>query len=73
MQTLLEAELKNSREALTAARADSRLGYANSGKGEAAGVPRAGIYSAKSIEKKIAQVERVLNVEIPNRRARLKG
>jgi hypothetical protein len=73
MQSLLEAELANSRQALAVVRLDSRLGYANSGKGEAIGVPRAGIYSPGSIVKKIAQVERVLNEEIPKRRARHRG
>ena len=68
MQSLLKAELENSRQALAVVRTDSRLGYANSGKGEQIGVPRAGIYSPGSIAKKIVQVERVLNEEIPKRR-----
>ncbi len=73
MEALLRVELANSRQALSVVRADSRLGYANSGKGEAIGVPRAGIYSAGSIQKKIAQVERVLSRDIPDRRARYMG
>jgi hypothetical protein len=70
MQEILKAELKNSREALAVVELDSRLGYANSGKGEQIGVPRAGIYSAGSISKKIAQVERLLAEDFPRYRQR---
>jgi hypothetical protein len=70
MEQILRAELKNSREALAIVRLDSRLGYANSGKGEQIGVPRAGIYSPGSISKKIDQVERLLAEELPRYRQR---
>jgi len=65
MIRVAQAEIRNAREALPYVRADSRLGYANSGKGDQSGVSRAGIYSPGSIEKKIAQVERMLHEEIP--------
>jgi hypothetical protein len=66
MTSILEAELVNARQALEPIRLDSRLGYANSGRGEQAGVPRGGIYSPASIEKKIRQVERLLGRDLPD-------
>jgi hypothetical protein len=68
MISVARAELKNGQEALPFVCADSRLGYANSGKSEQIGVPRAGIYSAGSIRKKIAQVQRLLDEDIPEYR-----
>lgn len=65
MTEVAQSEVRNAREALPVVCADSRLGYANSARSDQTGVPRAGIYSPGSIEKKIAQVERVLRVEIP--------
>lgn len=71
MTEIAEAEIRNARAVLPHVRSDSRLGYANSGAGDQVGVPRAGIYSPVSIEKKIAQVIRVLDEDIPAyRRAR---
>jgi len=67
MARVARAELANAREAAPLAAADSRLGYANSGKNDQAGVARAGIYSAAMIEKKIAQVERLLRTELAGR------
>ncbi len=58
-------ELRNAREVLPFVREDSRLGYANSAGSEQIGVVRGGIYSPRAIEKKIAQVERMLREEIP--------
>ncbi len=60
MRTIAESELENARSVLPFVAADSRLGYANSGRNDQEGVPRAGIYSAGSIEKKIQQLERSL-------------
>jgi hypothetical protein len=68
MSSVARAELQNARAALPNVCADSRLGYANSGKSEQIGVPRAGIYSAGSIRKKITQVKRILDQEIPEYR-----
>ncbi len=65
MAAIGRAELENARQALPCVCADSRIGYANSGRNDQEGVPRAGIYSAVAIRKKIAQVQRVLDVEIP--------
>lgn len=62
---IAEREIENARTALRYVRADSRIGYANSGANDQVGVPRAGIYSPGSIEKKIDQVTRVLTDEIP--------
>jgi len=62
--------LKNAHEALPFVCGDSRLGYANSGKSELIGVPRGGIYSAVSIRKKIAQVQRMIDQDIPEYRRR---
>lgn len=68
MTAIANEEIHNARTALPYVCADSRLGYANSGKSDQEGVPRAGIYSPGSIEKKIAQVERMLRKEIPDYR-----
>ncbi|MDD5521733.1 MAG: hypothetical protein PHI84_13030 [Kiritimatiellae bacterium] len=65
MKQTAQRELENSTTALGVVRNDSRLGFSNSGKGESSGVRRAGIYTAKSIEKKIIQVKRVIEKEIP--------
>lgn len=65
MTAIANDEIHNARTALPFVCADSRLGYANSGKSDQEGVPRAGIYSPGSIEKKITQVERMLREEIP--------
>ena len=65
MAAIGRAELENARQAIPCVCADSRIGYANSGRNDQEGVPRAGIYSAVAIRKKIAQVQRVLEVEIP--------
>lgn len=72
MTQVAEAEIRNAKEVLPYVQADSRLGYANSGKNDQAGVPRAGIYSPVSIEKKIVQVEKMLREDIPSYR-RTKG
>ena len=71
MSSVARAEIRNAQEALPGVCADSRLGYANSGRNEQIGVPRAGIYSAGSIRKKIAQVMRMLAEEIPQYRRKL--
>ncbi|HWB99794.1 MAG TPA: hypothetical protein VG672_23965 [Bryobacteraceae bacterium] len=60
-----QAERANAVQVLPFIQADSRLGYANSGKNDQTGVARGGIYSAVSIQKKIAQVDRLLGQEIP--------
>lgn len=65
MAGVANEELRNAREVLPFIRADSRLGYANSAGNEQIGVARGGIYSPWAIEKKIAQVERMLHEEIP--------
>jgi hypothetical protein len=70
MSSVAHAEIENAREALPCVCADSRLGYANSGKSEQIGVPRGGIYSAGSIRKKIAQVRLMLDQEISGYRRR---
>jgi hypothetical protein len=72
MVSVARAELENAQRALPAVCADSRLGYANSGKNDQTGVPRAGIYSPGSIEKKMAQLRRLLDHDIPQYR-RAKG
>jgi len=66
-------ELENARAALPVLLADSRLGYANSAGASSTGVPRGGIYSPGSIEKKIKQVENLLKKEIPELQTRLKA
>jgi hypothetical protein len=71
MAAIARAEVDNAGGAVPSVCADSRLGYANSGKNDQEGVPRAGIYSATAIRKKIAQVERVLQTDIPAARKRL--
>jgi len=63
-----QAELANSRQALAVVSRDSRLGYANSSNGETIGVARGGINSPGTIEKKIHQVERLLEDDIPDYR-----
>ncbi|HZT32286.1 MAG TPA: hypothetical protein VFA33_20530 [Bryobacteraceae bacterium] len=65
MAAVAAAERDNARDSLPFVRADSRLGYANSGKNDQTGVARGGIYSPASIEKKIAQVNRLLREQIP--------
>lgn len=60
MRSIAESELANARAVLPWVTADSRLGYANSGRNDQEGVPRAGIYSPGSIVKKIRQLERSL-------------
>jgi hypothetical protein len=63
-------ELENAQQALAYVKADSRLGYAQSG--DTSGVGRGGIYSPQSIEKKIRSVRRLLDAEIPAYRASLR-
>ncbi len=65
MEQVAKDELENTRQVLPYVKADSRLGYANSGKNDQTGVPRAGIYSPGSIEKKILQVEHILLYDMP--------
>jgi hypothetical protein len=67
---IAEAEVANSRQALAVVSRDSRLGYANSSNGETIGVARGGIYSPGTIEKKIQQVKRLLETDIPEYRRR---
>lgn len=71
MEALARNELRNAKEILPVVSADSRLGYANSAGNEQIGVPRAGIYSAASIRKKITQLEKLLAEELPAFRERL--
>lgn len=68
MASVARAELENAQRALPLACADSRLGWANSGRGDQTGVPRAGIYSPGAIAKKIAQLRRLLEIELPQLR-----
>lgn len=72
LETLAEQERANAREILPFIARDSRLGYANSGGSSQTGVPRGGIYSPRSIEKKIEQVNRLLQEELPEYRKRLR-
>lgn len=65
MRTLLEAERANSLMALEYVDEDSRLGYTNGGNGITNGGVRAGIFTAGSIRKKLAQIDHLLNVELP--------
>jgi hypothetical protein len=65
MTAIAKAELANAKAALPLVCADSRIGFANSGKMDQEGVPRAGIYSAGAIEKKIAQLNQLIDIEIP--------
>jgi len=71
LRDIARAELVNAREALQIVSQDSRLGYANSGGSNQTGVPRGGIYSPGSIEKKIQQVKHLLEEEIPEYQRRL--
>ncbi len=64
MERVARAELDNARQALPAVCADSRIGYANSGRNEQTGVARGGIWSPSAVRKKIAQVERMLDREL---------
>ncbi len=66
MRRVLEDEKANDLHVLAFVQKDSRLGYANGGNGITNGGVRAGIFTAASINKKIAQIDRVLNQEIPN-------
>ncbi|MPY88769.1 MAG: hypothetical protein GEU99_12675 [Luteitalea sp.] len=68
LEEIARKELDNAQQALEVVRRDSRLGYANSGGSSQTGVPRGGIYSPGSIEKKIEQVERLLREDIPARK-----
>lgn len=70
MAEIAESELLNSQQALPYVKADSRLGYANSGLKETIGVGRGGIFSPLSIEKKIRMLRRLLDSEIPAERSR---
>lgn len=72
LAAVAEQERANAREILPVIARDSRLGYANSGGSSQTGVPRGGIYSPRSIEKKIEQVTRVLERELPEYRSRLR-
>jgi hypothetical protein len=65
MTRIAKAERENAKTALPFVCADSRIGFANSGQMDQEGVPRAGIYSPGSIEKKIEQVTRLIDVELP--------
>ena len=65
MTKIAKAERENAKAALPLVCADSRVGFANSGQMDQEGVPRAGIYSPGSIEKKIEQVTRLIDVELP--------
>jgi hypothetical protein len=62
---IAKAERENAKAALPFVCADSRIGFANSGQMDQEGVPRAGIYSPGSIQKKIEQVTRLIDVELP--------
>lgn len=66
-----QREMENSQQALEYVKADSRLGYANSGLKETIGVGRGGVFTPQSIEKKIRSVRRLLDTEIPASRAKL--
>lgn len=71
MAAIAQRELQNAQQALVYVKADSRLGYANSGLKETIGVGRGGIFSPQSIEKKIRSVRRLLDAEIPAARTRV--
>jgi len=73
MEAVARADLKNARAGLELARTDSRYGYANYGRGEQSGLGRGGTFTAVSIQRKIAQVEHMLNTELPKLRERTKG
>jgi hypothetical protein len=61
MASVAGAERINAERALRWVEADSRLGYCNGGVGITIGATRGGIYSAASIRKKIAQLDRLLS------------
>ena len=69
MAEIAQRELENSQQALVYVKADSRLGYAQTG--DTSGVGRGGIFSPQSIEKKIRSVRRLLDTDIPASRAKL--
>lgn len=71
MVAIAIAERENAEAALPVVYADSRIGFANSGRMDQEGVPRAGIYSPGAIQKKIDQVTRLIEVELPAVRKRL--
>ncbi|MCX6622218.1 MAG: hypothetical protein NTY38_14345 [Acidobacteria bacterium] len=64
MRAIAEAELQNARAVLPFIANDSRLGYANSGRNDQEGVPRAGIYSPGAIRQKIDQVQKLLDEQL---------
>ena len=70
MAAIARAELDNAQAALPIVCADSRIGYANSGRNDQTGVPRAGIYSPGAVEKKILQLRKLLDEQIPAERER---
>jgi hypothetical protein len=59
MRKIAESEAANAREALPLCEADSRIGYASGGS------HIGGLYTPASIRSKIAQVERMINEEMP--------
>jgi len=65
MRQVLEDEKRNAAMALEFVDEDSRLGYTNGGNGITNGGVRAGIFTAASIRKKLAGIDRLLDVEIP--------
>ncbi len=65
MRQVLEEERRNSQMALEFVDEDSRLGYTNGGNGITNGGVRAGIFTAGSIRKKLAQIDRLLSTGIP--------
>lgn len=65
MRQVLEKEKRNAQMALEFVDEDSRLGYTNGGNGITNGGERAGIFTAASIRKKVAQIDHLLNTEIP--------
>ncbi len=71
MAAIARRELENARAILPVIASDSRLGYSNSVASSSTGVSRSGIYSPGSIEKKIRQVEHLVEVELPEYRSRL--
>lgn len=73
MAEVAQREIENAEQALPYVKADSRLGYANSGKGEQMGVGRGGIFTPQSIEKKIVSLHRLLETDLPHYRAGLKS
>ena len=72
MAEIARRELENSQQALPYVKADSRLGYANSGLKETIGVGRGGIFSPQSIEKKMRSLRRLIDTEIPAARSGLR-